>query len=55
MYNTFLAVVANKKAVDTNFTGETELLRALCKARKAPYNYITAAACVARGLPVKIE
>lgn len=36
-------------------TNEPELLRALCKARKEARYYITAAACVSRGLPVKIK
>lgn len=55
VFNTYFSVVASKKATDTSFTGENELLRALCKARKAALNYITGAACVARGLPVKIS
>lgn len=36
-------------------TNEPELLRALCKARKEARYYITAAACVSRGLPIKIK
>lgn len=34
---------------------EPEILRALCKAKKSAKYYITQAACIARGLPLKVD
>lgn len=39
---------------DKSTANEPELLRALCRARKEARHYTTAAACISRGLPVKI-
>lgn len=44
-----------KQNIQTKHLNEPELLRALCKAKKEAKHYITTAACVSRGLPVKIK
>lgn len=45
----------HKQNVKDTSLNEPELLRALCKAKKEAKHYVTTAACVSRGLPVKIK
>lgn len=55
--NFFIARVANNALPKPNSLDpdhEPELLRAINNARKAPIQYITKCAIVARGLPIKI-
>lgn len=47
--------IDQKQTIKDKYLNEPELLRALCKAKKEARHYITTAACVSRGLPVKIK
>lgn len=44
-----------KQTTKEKIFNEPELLRALCKAKKEATHFITTAACVSRGLPIKIK